>query len=1249
MMALDALCSAVLAEMVPGIADKETAKEAWQAIKTLRVGDDRVRKSSAQTLRQQFDSTSFKDGESVEDFSLRLSSMAATLKTLGDKVDETKQAEKLLRSMPRKFQQIVVASETLLDVSSLSLADVTGWLKAAEDAEETPPSVVQHDGKLYFTEEEWEARRRKRDAKKQSGDGSSSSSGMRRRGGRRGRGRGRGSPSSGGPSNNYGKATSDECRRCGKLGHWAQECKSKPRRKQAHVVQDEAEASLLFLRTLPEPTVLAPNQSPARLAEVARSRPDAGTRGSKREAARSGEQVVLEEQKAVFEDLDTMVCGSVRFGDDSVTRIEGRGTVMFRCKNGEKRSFAGVYFIPRLTMNIISLGQLDEVGYKIDIDSGVLRIREPGRQLLAKGQRATDRLYLLRIKVAQLVCLAVRGDKEAWLWHARFGHVHMAALRKLAREDMVRGLPEFGQAEGLCEACQAGKQWRSSFPAEAHRFMWVAAIPSKDRAAAAIKEFQTKAEGEARVKLRALRIDRGDEFTSAEFAEYCIGEGVYRQHTAPYSPQQNGVVERRNRTVVATARSMLKAKGLPGWFWSEAVNTAVYVVNRSPIKSVEGRTLFKAWYGKKPTVHHLRTFGCIVYVRNTVPHLKKLEDRGRKMIFVGYEKGTKAYRAYDLVTKKVHITRDVVFDEQDQWDWSIGDRGADVAGEDMFTVEYVSQASPVAEATFETPGAASPAAAASPQPDLGVRSAENYGEATGLDENDNLDADHDEETPLRYRAVTEVIGPGSPPGYAVCNLGVQRLYMVGAEEPTSFAEAEQEACWRKAMLEELQAIEENRTWTLTELPSGRRAVGLKWVFKVKKDEKGAVVRHKARLVVKGYAQRRGIDYDEVFALVARMEVVRLLIALAAHEGWEVHHMDVKSAFLNGDLEEEFYVQQPPGLEQAGQEHKVYKLHKALYGLHQAPRAWNQKQDASLITLGFVKCPSDHAIYCRGSGVERLIVGVYVDDLVITGTCGSIIREFKKQMADLFKMSDLGLLSYYLGLEVTQSEQGISLSQRNYARKILEKGGMLNCNPCQVPMEARLKLSKDSSSPPVDATEYRSLVGSLRYLVHTRPDLAFSVGYVSRFMEEPHAEHLAAVNHILRYIAGTCNMGLWYARKKNQQHVLMGFSDSDLAGDIDSRRITSGVIFFLGDSAVSWQSAKQKVVSVSSCEAEYIAATTAACQGAWLARLLGEFLDSEVGRPVIKVDNKSAISLVQNPVHHDRSKHIDIRFHFITKA
>jgi hypothetical protein len=394
-----------------------------------------------------------------------------------------------------------------------------------------------------------------------------------------------------------------------------------------------------------------------------------------------------------------------------------------------------------------------------------------------------------------------------------------------------------------------------------------------------------------------------------------------------------------------------------------------------------------------------------------------------------------------------------------------------------------------------------------------------------------------------------------------------------------------------------------------------------------------VVKHTARLVAKGYVQREGIDFEEVFAPVARMESVRLLLALAATKEWEVHHMDVKSAFLNGELIEEVFVQQPPGFVVAGQEHKVLKLRKALYGLQQAPRAWNTKLDESLVSLSFTKCATEHALYTREKK-STLIVGVYVDDLIITGAKLQDIKEFKREMTALFKMSDLGLLSYYLGIEVEQTARAITLRQSAYAKKLLERGGLGGCKPCQSPMEERLKLSKDSTSPRVNATSFRSIVGGLRYLAHTRPDIGFAIGYLGRFMEDPREDHLAAIKHLLRYVAGTIEHGLMYPKRGGGRLELTGYSDSDMAGDVDGRRSTAGIIFFLGSCAISWQSQKQKVVALSTCEAEYIAAATACCQGIWLACLLKELTGEELRAPVLLVDNKSAIALAKNPVLHD---------------
>lgn len=318
---------------------------------------------------------------------------------------------------------------------------------------------------------------------------------------------------------------------------------------------------------------------------------------------------------------------------------------------------------------------------------------------------------------------------------------------------------------------------------------------------------------------------------------------------------------------------------------------------------------------------------------------------------------------------------------------------------------------------------------------------------------------YDELGPKGFRNLMEILEEAAvPPGAALqfAGAGVDaELCLLGTEGPVSHVEARKEPSWRRAMEEELDSIRGNDTWLLVDLPPGQKPIGLKWVYKLKKDPSGAIVKHKARLVAKGYVQREGVDFDELFAPVARMETVRLLVPMAALEGWRLHHMDVKSAFLNGELQEEVFVRQPPGYDEAGNEHKVLKLNKVLYGLRQAPRALYAKLHATLLTLGFERCPLEHTVYMRSKGGSRLLVGVYVDNLVITGASQEEIDSFKEQMKNLFKMSDLGLLSYYLGIEVAQTTNGVTLSKAGYAQKILEKVGMAECNPSQVPMEPRL--------------------------------------------------------------------------------------------------------------------------------------------------------------------------------------------------
>lgn len=431
------------------------------------------------------------------------------------------------------------------------------------------------------------------------------------------------------------------------------------------------------------------------------------------------------------------------------------------------------------------------------------------------------------------------------------------------------------------------------------------------------------------------------------------------------------------------------------------------------------------------------------------------------------------------------------------------------------------------------------------------------------------------------------------------------------------------------MTEEMQAIKKNSTWELVDVPEGKNIVGLKWVFRTKYNADRSVQKRKARLVAKGYSQLPSIDFDDTFSPVARFETVRVMLALAAQMQLPVYQFDVKSAFLNGDLEEEVYVSQPEGFVVKGSENKVYRLRKALYGLKQAPRAWYSKIDAFFQDSKFMRSENEPTLYLRQhSNGDFLVVCLYVDDMIYMGSSESLIADFKSNMMRNFEMTDLGLLQYFLGLEVKQSEEGIFVCQKKYASDLLKRFNMSNCAVAATPMNINEKLQREDGTEKANPRLFRSLVGGLNYLTHTRPDIAFSVSVVSRFMHSPTKQHFGAAKRILRYLAGTFDFGIWYS--KVPTFKLFGFTDSDWAGCLDDRKSTSGNLFSFGSGAVTWSSKKQETIALSSSEAEYTAATSAARQALWLRKLLADF------------------NYEQNKSTDGRTKHIDIQHHFIRK-
>lgn len=577
-------------------------------------------------------------------------------------------------------------------------------------------------------------------------------------------------------------------------------------------------------------------------------------------------------------------------------------------------------------------------------------------------------------------------------------------------------------------------------------------------------------------------------------------------------------------------------------------------------------------------------FGCLCYAQIPAAKRDKLSKRAQPGVLVGYSSVKKGYRVLDPLTNKVQVSRDVIFDEKACWNWEKNEP------------EAISEDLVPNQAELEQLG-----------PEMDV-----------------------DDVPVRGTRPLE---------------DIYERAQVAIAEPSSFEEAEADEGWKQAMVDEINMIVKNQTWELVEKPANRKTIGVKWVYRVKHNADGSLNKLKARLVVKGFSQRYGLDYMETFAPVARLDTIRLLIAVAAQNQWTIHQMDVKSAFLNGFLEEEIYIEQPPGFIMPGKEHLVYRLRKALYGLKQAPRAWYARIDSYLVSLGFERSASEPTLYVKRNGAEtQLIVSLYVDDLLVTGGDKLMMADFKARMKEMFEMSDLGLMTYFLGMEVNQVEGGIFLKQKTFALKVLAKFSMENCKPVSTPMAIGIKLSSQEEHESVCETDYRSLVGCLLYLTATRPDILFAVSMLSRFMHCCNQQHYKAGKRVLRYIKGTLNHGIQFRRAEELK--LIGYTDSDWAGSKDDMKSTSGYAFTLGSAMICWSSRKQTMVAQSTAEAEYVAAANAVNQAIWLRKILSDLNLQQNEATVIHCDNKSAVAIAKNPVFHGRTKHFNIKLHVI---
>ncbi|GJU24105.1 ribonuclease H-like domain-containing protein [Tanacetum coccineum] len=449
--------------------------------------------------------------------------------------------------------------------------------------------------------------------------------------------------------------------------------------------------------------------------------------------------------------------------------------------------------------------------------------------------------------------------------------------------------------------------------------------------------------------------------------------------------------------------------------------------------------------------------------------------------------------------------------------------------------------------------------------------------------------------------------------------------------------------WSNDMHDEYNALVKNGTWILVPRPSNVNLVRSMWLFKHKFHADGTLSRYKARLVANGSSQQLGVDFDETFSPVVKPATIRTVLSLVVSRRWPIHQLDVKNAFLNGDLSETVYMHQPPGFVDSRYPHHVCLLQRSLYGLKQAPRAWFQRFAGYATRAGFSpsRCDSSLFIYTQGSQVAYLLI--YVDDIILTASSSVLLRQIIDSLHKEFDMTDLGALNYFLGISVVRHSTGLFLSQKKYALQLLERAHMVNCNPSRTPVDTDSKLGPDGV-PVQDPTLYRSLAGGLQYLTFTRPNLSYAVQQICLYMHDPREPHFAALKRIMRYVQGTLDLGLHlYASATTS---LVGYTDADWAGCPSTRRSTSGYCVFLGDNLLSWSAKRQHTISHSSAEAEYRGVANVVTETAWIRNLLRELHSPLLTATLVYCDNVSAAYMSANPVQHQRTKHIEIDIHFV---
>jgi transposase InsO family protein len=825
-----------------------------------------------------------------------------------------------------------------------------------------------------------------------------------------------------------------------------------------------------------------------------------------------------------------------------------------------------------------------------------------------------------------------------------------------------------------------GYRYFITFLDKSTRFLEIALLKAKDEALQAFSEYKARAENSSvsLKRIRALQTDSGGEYLNREFSDFTKAHGITHNTTAPYTKEPNGLIERVNRTIMEKVRAMLYTGNLPRFLWGHAVIVAVYLYNRTPHSSLEGYiTPYEAKTGKKPIVTHLKVFGSLCYYRDNSPKLK-LDPRGFKGLVIGFGENANLYKVWDISKRRAVWARDIkVFEGEFLTPYdlplSLSTKNSDLSQEEDLILSEEDLEKPLQKSNSSDNSTSITRELVAPNDYTYKRLRISKEQFQGT-----------KTTPTRPGGTIEIVLPrrssrylsqfkrfedeelnlvSSVTSYNSMNLDPristrwdadeEKILITNLDsEPNSFKEAlisPEKDKWLSSMKEEIEELESQGTWNLVDLPPGRVALGGRWVFKAKKNSNGDTVRFKSRWVIQGFSQILGIDYLETFSTTCRPEIYRLVLILAVMLGWIVDQYDVKNAFVHASIDRDIYAIQPTGFNRAPS--KVCKILKALYGLKQSPRLWYKYLKEILLKFDFVVFPFDEGVFINLR--RRIIICCHVDDLLVAGATQLDCNTLMAEIAKTVKLQYLGPVSTFLGneIEINRDKKTLFIHQTKYTTSILKKFNKTDLKGADIPFNPSAKLKKSVVQASIrEIKQFQMEIGSILYLaLKTRPDLCFATIKNSRYSSNPDESHFRSINQLWSYISKYPNLGLLYLC--NSEAFIKIYSDSDWGSSLEDRKSTQAFISFIGNCAVNWQTKLQKTVAISSTEAEYMALKSATQEAIYLKNILSWLVDSGL-IPLIKrdfatilVDNLGAKELSENPSHHERTKHIDIAYHF----